>query len=500
MKTALDPMSALLTSGSLAGMFVVKAKAAPPAAIKMAAPPMVPAPTEQPELRLEDMWPDIQRLAASVAAQYTDKSCVFLHTDELESEAKVALVNVLEKNWIDRAATRAEFFRILKTAICNRMRSLVQQYRYTQKRTGIKPPPKHERHLHFESCKPNEISLDDPDSHLQVSEEEQGQGLHEDDYDTKELMREIKARCNWFERAVFEQMIEADLDALVMARLAAIRGQKGIEAKIDIKHEHIIQAAQRNKITQEQWDSAVLHIQEVTENLKDMNPDQQVYEVAVEALAELFKVQVPKSIPPMIVRRLFTIAARDNWQKVTPEVEEMLNQVGAIVPKFDKDSMRCYGVLFLKGHRICDACGVKVGCSAKAQNVGLGEITIHHKLLGAKMRRPYVVASSPASSPLITSSMRDMEIVDYLGRNFKRVTHGGELYFQPQGFNDKEKLLFGVGASTIPLRLRFCNPSPTLRKKLIYRNKCYYASEAAGSEEVIKLIEEHTKFAYAYAA
>ena len=493
-----------MTSGSLAGMFVVRVAAVPPSAapppaqlpapapvIQMAAPPVMPAPG----LHLDDMWTDINRLASSVAAQYTDKSCVFLHTDELESEAKVALVNVIEKNWMERADSRGEFFRILKTAICNRMRSLIQQFRFTQKRTGIKPPPKHERNLNFESCKPNEISLDDPDSHLQVGEEDCG--LHEDDFDTKELIREIKARCNWFERAVFEQMVEPDLDALVMARLAAIRGQKGIETKIDIKHEHIIQAVERSGITREQWDSAVLHIQEVTESLREMNPDQQLYEVAVETLAELFKVQVPKSVPPMIVRRLFTIAARDNWQKVSPDVEQLLDQIGAVAPKFDKDSMRCHGVLYLKGHRICEACGMKISCMARAQNVGLGEITLHPKLLGAKNRRPYVVASASAQSPLVTSSMRDMEIIDYLGRNFKRVTHNGELYFQPQGFNDKEKLLFCVGSSAIPLRLRFCNPNPALRKKLVYHNKGYYVPAVATSEEVIQHIEEHTKCAYA---
>ncbi len=494
MKT-LDPVHSLMTSGSLMGMFVVRAAPTPSPAPLRVEPPVMPAPTEQPKLRLEDMWEDIQRVAASAAAQYTDRSCVFLHTDELEAEARVALVNVLEKKWLDRAQSRAEFFRVLKTAICNKMRSLVQQYRFTQKRTGIKPPPKHERNFSFESTKPNEISLDDPESHLQVAEEDQG--LHEDDYDTKELAREIRVRLNWFERAVFEQMVEPDLDALIMARLAAIRGQRAIETKIDIKHEHIVAAAERSGITQEQWDSAVLHIQEVTESLREMNPDDQTYEAAVDALAELFKVQVPKSIPPMIVRRMFTIAARDNWQKVTPQVEDLLGHIGALPPKFDKDSMRCYGVLYLKGHRLCEACGVKVGCMAKAQNVGLGEITIHPKLLGAKMRRPYVVANASAQSPLVTSSMRDMEILDYLGRNFKRVTHQGDLYFQPQGFNDKDKLLFCVGSSTIPLRLRFCNPSPVLKKRLLYHNKGFYARESATSEEVVQLIEEHTKCAYA---
>lgn len=505
----IDPIHAAMTRVSLFALLpLVPFSPRVGALAPISAPPppglFQETPAEYPpsSLKFDELFGDAKRLAATIAAHYTDKSCVFLHTDELESEARMALVNVLQKGWLDRAKTRGEFFKVLKTAMCNRMRSLVQQHRFTQKRTGIKPPPKHERNLSFESCKPNEISLDDPNAHLQVGEADRG--VHEDDFDTKELVREIKLRLCLFERLVFEQMVEPDFLALELAKQDSIRKQKpGAFCKITITDENKSQGLGINTDNQpyvehHAWEKAVLRIQEVTLQLREMNPTNQAYELALDKLAELFQLQIPKAIPPLIVRRMLTIAARDNWQKVNPEVEAMLVSVGAAAPKFDRDSMQCYGVLYLKGHRLCESCGVKVSCSTRAANLGLGEITIHPKLLGAKLRRtPYVVAAVSPNKPLLTSSMRDNEIVNYLSSGkFKRVTHQNDLYFQPKDFPDKQKMLFCVGQSAIPLRLRFCNPSPALRSKLLYQNKGYYPSELLSAVEVIALISEHAKSAY----
>ena len=445
------------------------------------------------ELRLEDMQSDIDRLAASVARNYTDESCVFLHTDELEAECKAHLVNVLEKDWLRRAKTRVDFFRVLKTAMNNRMRSLVQQYRFTQKRTGIKPPPKHERRIDFNSHKPNEISLDDPDAHLQVGEDERG--IHEDDMDTQELIKEISARLRGVPRTVFQELTNPCEATFSIAWMDAYRGLQNFDRmKVRITHAHM---AEGLDMELEAFEKAVLTIQQVTMRLREMNPEDTRYDAMMAQLSEVFNVQVPKNLSAMHVRRMFTIAARDNWQKVTPEVEEMLGELGAVAPKFDKDSMRCHGVLFQRGHKICEACGVKVSCAAQAANLGLGEITIHPKLLGAKLRRTPYILPSPTSAPPLTTTERDQTIVDYLFRNFKRVTHQGELYFQPKDFGDKAKLIFCVGQSTIPLRLRFCKPNPFLKRKLVYVNKGYYVTETMPAEEVIELINEHARFAYA---
>ena len=497
MMTKLEPLHQMLYDAMDARVLTVRVLEPP----SLAFPAIVlPSP-----LRLEDVLEDAKRLGSAVASRYMDPSCVNLHQDELEGEARLALSNVLHKGWLDRAKTRVEFFKILKTAIANRMRSAVQQNRFTQKRTGIKPPPKGERNVYStERTKPNEISLDDPDAHLQVSEEDQG--LHEDDYDTKTLMDDIRRHCDWATLPVFEQMIEPCLAALVLAQLEARRGQTDKHIEIKISHDHILQANQEansitgeleSVITREGWNIAVLRIQRITQKLRAMNPEDLRYEAAFQALCTLFNVQVPACTKPMVVRRLFTIAARDNWQKITPDVEALLSDVGAVGPKFTKDEMNCYGVLYQRGHKICESCGVKIGCAAQAANVGLGDITIHPKLLGAKLRRvPYIVPNPARTEEPVTSSMRDSEILGYLWKNFKKVTHQGELYFQPKDFPDKQKLLFCVGERTIPLRLRFCNPDQELRSRLVYVNKCFYASDATPAELVIEYINEHAKMAY----
>lgn len=445
-------------------------------------------------LRLDDMVDDIDRLALSLAHRYTDQSSVFLHTDELVAEAKATLVNVLEGDWLKRARTRAEFFKIVKSSMKNRMCSLVQTYRFTQKRTGIKPPPKHERNLSFESTKPNEISLDDPDSHLQVGED--FGGAEESNIDVRDLVANIRLNLNWAALAVFDTMIAPPLGAFVLAQLESYRGNSQ-KVRVQVTEDHVV-ASSEGVFTKETYRKAVLQVQQVTMRLRSMNENDLRYDAALQALSKVFGVQVPKSTPLMVTRRLFTIAARDNWKKVTPEVETDLTTVGAVAPKHNHDSMNCFGVMYQRGHKICESCGVKVACSTQAANIGLGAITISPKLLGAKTRRtPFILPNPDVNALPPASNVRDMTIIDYLWRHFKQVTHNGEMYMQLREFSDKEKLLFNLGESTIPLRLRFCKPGPILRTRLACVGKCYYLPDETEAETAILWINEHAKDAYA---
>jgi len=443
-------------------------------------------------LRMEDLQSDIDRLANSVAMRYTDESCVMLHTEDLEAECKRTLVNVLEKGWLEKARTRGDFFRVLKSSMCNRMRSLVQQYRFTQKRTGIKPPPKNERYMSFVSCKPQEVSLDDPDAHIQVGEDERG--VHEDSMDTEELIREINEHLNDIDRIVFKELCHPCMQTCNLAWLDAYRGQTNMDrVKIRITVENM---AAGIGLSIEAFRESRSTIQRVTLRLREMHPEDQRYEEVVSRLAVVLNLQVPHSTEPMIVRRMFAIAARDNWQRVTPEVEADLTELGVVSPKFDADTMRCHGVLYQRGHKICEACGLKVSCAAQAANQGLGEISIHPKLLGQKLKRVPYILPNPTTEPPLTTTEHDQTILDYLFRNFRRVTHLGELYFQPKDFQDKAKLMFSVGERTIPLKLRFCKPNPLLRRQLVYVNKGYYAPDLMSAERVIEMINEHVRFAY----
>lgn len=454
----------------------------------------VPVPRRQkivpPELRLEDMQVDVDRVIASQARHFTDQSCVFLHTDELESEGRVALVHVLNKGWLTRAKTRSEFFKIVKTAVANRMRSVLGQHRFTQRRTGVKPPPRHQRNVSFESIKPKEISLDDPDSHLQIGDD--SLGVHTDETDVNEMRKEIKERCNWFDRAVLDQLENADLDALNLAWLDAYRGKRpGQAVKIKLTNAHRALAGQ---VPLEVFQKAVLRIQQVYNRLREMSEQDDAFQRAVGQLCEIFQLTVPKSATPMLVRRMFTIASHDNWQKMTPQIEALLNVVGAKGPYFNQDSMSCFGVIHDPEDNRCQKCGVRVSCATQTANQGLDTVTFTPQVLREQITRiPVVVPQEASDRRPMTSNMRDMVIIDYLYDHFRRVTHQGETYFQPEGYHDKQKLIFCIGERTIPFRLRFCNPSPDLRKALHFVNKGYYAHNDMDAEEVIELINEHTK-------
>jgi len=90
------------------------------------------------EVVLEDLMPDIIRLMKSVASGCIDGSNVCLHFDELVSELHLKLAQILR----NRAVTfesRERFFGFLKVSFQRHLKSVVQKYALTFKRTGVKP-------------------------------------------------------------------------------------------------------------------------------------------------------------------------------------------------------------------------------------------------------------------------------------------------------------------------------------------------------------------------
>lgn len=441
----------------------------------------------------EEMESDIKRIVTSIAIKYTDQSCMFLHQDEIEAECWCKLVKAQPEGAARCRGSRAKFFGYVKTALMNHVRSLVQRHRFTRKRTGLKPPPKNSLVCDFRSYKPHETSLDDPDSGLQVGEESDESLEY-----VNELTKEILENCNAIQQMVFKQLTEPNASALNLAILESNIGKLPDKVRIHISKQHM---AEGLGLSLEVFEKTVLEVQRITQRVKDMPPEDQTYNCALANLTQIFGLQIPKSTPPMIVRRLLTITARDNWQKIDANVEDMLHTVGAVAPKFNKSTMSCFGVLYQKGHRICEACGLKESCKIQAANIGLGDITISPKLLGARASRtPYLVPVSPMALPMVTANPRDMEIVEYLAANFRKVTNHGEIHFQPIDFQDKQKLLFCVGDKLIPLRLRFHQPLPAVRAALVADGKHFIVPESMPADEVIELIMEHTKSAYAIVA
>ena len=208
---------------------------------------------KEPTLRppvLDEMMPDLQRVIATVAQRYSDASSPHLQFDELMGEGNVKLAELITKGILNSAKcpTRTHFFKFFKTAVNNHARSRVQRYRFTEKRTGQKPPPREQRFI--PAAKPEDdagaevyhknvdLSLDDPELGLQVPDQHHEQGG--DDADIEWGFSAISAEYAYFlsplEKLVFHEMIApgaharcyAELDALRRSTPGKLRGQNQV--------------------------------------------------------------------------------------------------------------------------------------------------------------------------------------------------------------------------------------------------------------------------------
>jgi hypothetical protein len=95
-----------------------------------------------------------------------------LHFDELQAECRFKLARIIHNGWLAKCSTRTQALSFVKVCICNHVRSLVQKYAFTEKRTGVKPPPKLRRSParwnDLEVTKAVSVSLDDEDQHIEV--------------------------------------------------------------------------------------------------------------------------------------------------------------------------------------------------------------------------------------------------------------------------------------------------------------------------------------------
>jgi hypothetical protein len=116
------------------------------------------------------------------------------------------------------------------------------------------------------------------------------------------------------------------------------------------------------------------------------NPnDKAAIDAAVRRLELLFGLQIPRTADALTVKRLLTLAARVNYEKITPEISDTLKTVGAPVPVLENTgNLRCFGVVFQRNHSICLRCGLREACAVESANYGLSTITLSPKLVNAK--------------------------------------------------------------------------------------------------------------------
>jgi hypothetical protein len=473
---------------------------------------------QPPHLRapvLEEMKDDLDRLIAKVARQYNDASCPELNYDELEAEGRAKLAYVISEkgNGYTKAGTRVKFFKFFATALNNHVRSLVHKYRFTEKRTGVKPPLKEDRFnpnvatLTGEvRVKTVEVRLDDEEVNLQVADKPCDSAQ---EHASMELKEDYESCLNEIERVVFRQLVEPNRLSLDYATLDARRGHiSGTPLKLKIKSEHLaagLCGEDREEFPVELFDKIVLRIREKITKHRSMTQAEETdkikWNAALAQLEQVFNLQVPKTTDRVVVSRLLTICARDQFDKVkdNPQVQELLIELGAKVPKTLGGVMACRGVLFAKNNRICNSCGYRNPCALEAANVGLGKITLSPRLLGAKNTRiPAILPGFDGETEAPAPSGDEMEIVAYLDENFGKTSNKGKsFYVHKERFNNNSaKLLFQVVTDGSDFKLRFCNPSEALKRKLRYESKCYFAPPGLSVSEMIALIDLHAKETY----
>lgn len=469
------------------------------------------------------MLPDINRVIASIAQRYTDPSCPQLNFEDLVAEGNLKLAQLIDKGIVDRSPktkrpwpNRTEFFAYLKTVVNNHVKGLVHQHCYTIKRTGIKPPPRGV--INFNGpTKPIKISLDDPESGLQL-----GETLDESAGNFRELHGEISEILTPIERLVFDQLVSPNVSALIAAELGAYRGQSFSSVKIRIRYHHM---AYGLGISLDQFLAVQADIQKKVKKYMESNrpEDETKYISAINALEEFFSLQIPRSTPQVVVRRLLTLSAHAAVPRVlsSPDIMAHLRLVGAKIPEVREDdskTLSCFGILYDAKDNPCQICGRRDACRTETCNAGLEDITISPKLLGGKLTKsaqlvdksiaithsvsaPTAIAVSdaegledtPYRAVPVSTSTRDEEILFYVNSNFRQRAYNNQIYFShkdstPSG---KVKYIFWMASDGSEFKFRFCNPSEAIKAKTVRVGNGYYLQNSFSVAQSIELINQH---------
>jgi len=455
---------------------------------------------------LDEMMPDIERLIVSVIRPYIDPSNPMLHFEDLVSECREKLAKLLNDGLEHKAPTRTKFFAYIKTAFKNHVFSHIQKHVFAYKRTGTKPPPRKQQlqqlaskgasHIEEEPDideKSVRVYLDDPESNVQVGEPFDEVSVHE-----HEIVEELKHILTPVEKMVLDQLLSPNEEAMVYAQVEAYRGKKPESVNFRVNYRHMAEGLGMSLELFQQAMTSIKQKYKVIMNSEDKaeTQEQQKARLAELTLAQVFNVQVPPTIDSVTKRRLFTLIARDQIEKVTNDIANLLTLIGAQVPHKLGDQLSCHGVLWQRNHRICMSCGVQDSCKTKAVNLGLGDMTLSPKLLGSKLTRIPVLLPNQAQEDeeptrsVVPQTNRDEEVLAYLNEGFKPTMHMGEVYYKPDV--EGTRSLFCVGEPGQPMKLRFINPAEPLRASLKLGGKRgWYVPDNLTAKEVIEIIDQH---------
>lgn len=437
-----------------------------------------------------DIAEDVDRLVKSIIGSSTDASNVNLHFEEMYGEMMLKLAQLLDRKDLV-FENRQKFFGFLKVALTRHRNTLIQKHAFTLKRTGIRAPREDGLSTHVDIHEEKDHNPHDDDPHkpvrLMLDDDEHGVanyvGVDSGRYSAEtmeDFNKYVSDTLAPVEAIVLRQELEPNDAAYVYAYVE--HGSSGKDGKFKIRDLHKAQGvgmeltAYRKVLARVRAKMEPL-FQKKTKTMTDQSNVRQT-RLAELQLCEIFNLQVPSHVDPEIKRRCFTLAARDNYDKVTPDVAELLEQVGAYIPKKHGDTMSCFGVLWESKHRGCKLCALEDSCRAKAAQVGLAKegFQVDKKLLGTRASKvpmilPKIEPPPDGSTPkvanfmVITPTDRDEEIMAFLNETMVPVLHEGEIFYRLPDLVMRR--IFGVGQPERPMKLRFCNPSEAMKTKLV---------------------------------
>jgi hypothetical protein len=496
---------------------------------------------------INDRMSDIQSIIANIARTYSDQSCYALSYEDLRAECLAKLAKIISneewQKFVDKP--RGEFFAYVRTVFNNHVKSTVVRYRLTSKR-GYDAVRKQ---------KNVDLNIDDYTETIQSSnagsDGRYGSALRVLDDDSfiapkenEQFLSDVAPLLTPIEYLVLHQILLPNHAAWLYQYALSQKVGK----RIQIDKEALANGIGIFDMVVQSKDgtfhniSATRFYELVETSLKrkiglymsgeDAGRDTE-FSTAVKNLEDVFDLQIPSALEPCVIRRIMTIAARDQFDKVDSHVIHDLETVGAIVPQRRPDgTLRCYGVLWRSNSQICKTCQLNLACKTASCNVGLDMITLSPKVLeqGAvrvpvacvnsaapaeeksdvnqpesvltdavsdnapedsstineTLRVQEVTESKPCQvvqNPDIDYDSRNSQIVEYLSGALKRSKNHEDIHFQSRVIPSnlkKAPYIFVIKFSRtdllqdIPFPLRFAKPDSSLKSKLIHHKTGYY--------------------------
>lgn len=433
---------------------------------------------------VSEMMPDIERMARSISQFRADSTCYALNQDDLVAECFLKLSAILTKNRLRSIRTREEAFRFIKTVFNNHIKGLVARHRKTLKRGCLRVNSDEEESPALSryptTVKNVDMTIDDEDHPVHLA-------VNEDNYSEAQFVRDIAPMLTKTELLVLEEYREPCDRTLIYAQIDASVGRRssdGLSITISDKH-HAAGLGLDLPVLVKILASIRQKINDIRMN--DATPSQIAYNQAIIRLEQLLDLKIPASLDKIVVRRLLTLAAVDQFDKIAVNVSARrdLNLVGAKIPEQRAGTLACFGILYQRNSRTCCACGLNTACAAEAANFGLNEVTLDPRLLASKIARVPTIVANNETPPVLTE--KDEEISVYLYEHFDIKAAADKWSVRHRDANG----LVAVVHFRPDFELEIIQPTDGVTARLSARGSQFFVPNDLTASEVIDIIGTH---------